>query len=182
MRRANVHGLIGNHELMCVSCLDWLSQEITGDAIAKLSEAKLRQLEIWLRNGAAVTIREFQALSRSEQKAIMRYLLDLAAYEELHIGGKSFLLVHGGLGRFSADKPLSAYDLNELVWTRPDCSVPWTDDPDRYMVVGHTPTQLISGKAEIFWKNQYIFIDCGACMEGGVLACLCLDTMKAFYV
>ena len=22
MRRANVHGLIGNHELMCVSCLD----------------------------------------------------------------------------------------------------------------------------------------------------------------
>ncbi len=182
MRRANVHGLIGNHELMCVSCMDWLSQEITEDAIAKLSEAKLRQLEIWLHNGAAVTIREFQALSRSEQKAIMRYLLDLAAYEELHIGGKSFLLVHGGLGRFSADKPLSAYDLNELVWTRPDCSVPWTDDPDRYMVVGHTPTQLISGKAEIFWKNQYIFIDCGACMEGGVLACLCLDTMKAFYV
>ncbi|MEI3147711.1 MAG: metallophosphoesterase [Merdibacter sp.] len=42
MRRANVHGLIGNHELMCVSCLDWLSQEITEDAIAKLSEAKLR--------------------------------------------------------------------------------------------------------------------------------------------
>ena len=31
-------------------------------------------------------------------------------------------------------------------------------------------------------NNQYIFIDCGACMEGGVLACLCLDTMKAFYV
>ncbi|HIR16153.1 MAG TPA: serine/threonine protein phosphatase, partial [Candidatus Onthosoma merdavium] len=51
----------------------------------------------------------------------------------------------------------------------------------RFVIVGHTPTLGISGKAEIFHHNQFIAIDCGACFQDGALACLCLDTMEEFY-
>ena len=114
----------------------------------------------------------------------MRYLLDLAAYEELHIGGKSFLLVHGGLGRFSADKPLSAYDLNELVWTRPDCSVPWTDDPDRCMVSRPyaDPAHQRRQQSTLFGKTSRSSSTAELVWKAVFWSCLCLDTMKAFYV
>ena len=52
----------------------------------------------------------------------------------------------------------------------------WMGLPIRYIQLG------INGKPEIFYKNNFIAIDCGACFENGTLACLCLDTMEEFYV
>jgi serine/threonine protein phosphatase 1 len=54
-------------------------------------------------------------------------------------------------------------------------------DNDIFIVSGHTPTQLLSGKAEIYRSHNNIDIDCGAAF-GGRLACLRLDDMTEFYV
>mgnify|MGYP000691844394 FL=1 len=43
--------------------------------------------------------------------------------------------------------------------------MPYFTDPNKFVVVGHTPTLGISGKPEIFYKNNFIAIDCGACFE-----------------
>ena len=57
---------------------------------------------------------------------------------------------------------------------------------DKFLVYGHTPTQILHkqlGESPtndiIFYKSQ-IAIDCG-CGFGGPLGCLCLDTMESFY-
>ena len=70
----------------------------------------------------------------------------------------------------------------ELVWERPALSTRYFDDDRSWVIVGHTPTLSISGKAEICCGEQLIMIDCGAVYPGGRLACLCLDTMEVFYV
>ena len=55
------------------------------------------------------------------------------------------------------------------------------DDDSIYIVSGHTPTKLISGKWEIYHSHNNIVIDCGAAF-GGRLACLRLEDMAEFYV
>lgn len=181
MRRPNVHGIFGNHEWMCVECMKWLSEEISEASISRIDEEQLMKLSDWINNGAYPTIRELLALSLEERMAIMDYLLDFSAYEEITVNGKYYLLVHAGLGNFQKDKPLFHYDVNDLIWERPDWEIPYFDEADRFVIVGHTPTLGISGKAEIFHHNQFIAIDCGACFQDGALACLCLDTMEEFY-
>lgn len=182
MQRENVHALFGNHELMCVECMSWLLEEITEEKIEELDLEKLEKLSVWMSNGAASTVQGLRVLTREERKEILDYLLELPAYEQISVNGRSFLLVHAGLGNFHEGKPLEAYRVEELVWERPDWEVPYVHGKDQFVIVGHTPTLLISGKAEIFHKNGFLAIDCGACFSKGRLACLCLDTMEEFYV
>ena len=182
MMRSNVYGIFGNHELMMAECLHLISQEITNELLGTLDKDELMNLADWMNNGAYSTIKEFKTLSQKEQKAIIDYLMEFTAYEEVSVNGKDYLLVHAGLGEFSKDKALEDYDINDLVWKRPDWEIAYFDDPNKYVIVGHTPTLAITGKSEIFYKNNYIAIDCGACFENGLLACLCLNTMEEFYV
>ena len=53
---------------------------------------------------------------------------------------------------------------------------------DRYLVTGHTPTDLIdeSCSGRIYQKNSHIAIDCGA-VFGNPLGCICLNTLEEFY-
>lgn len=182
MVRSNVYGLIGNHELMAVECLKWLAMEITETSINELDEEKLVKLSDWLNNGAYQTIQEFQALSRTKQQDIIDYLLEFVAYEEVFINDKYYLLVHAGIDGANLGKSLDDYDIDDFVWNRPDLEIPYFNDDRHFMIIGHTPTLLLNGKAEIIHQNNYIAIDCGACFNGGKLACLCLDTMEEFYV
>lgn len=182
MKRPNVYGIFGNHELMMADCIDWISQEVTNELIDSIDEDKLMKLSDWMNNGAYQTISEFKILSREDQRDIIDYLMEFTVYEEVLVNGKYFLLVHAGLGDVADKKSLDEYDINALVWKRPDWEIPYFKDPDKFVVVGHTPTLGITGRNEIFHKNNYIVIDCGACFENGSLACLCLDTMEEFYV
>ena len=103
-------------------------------------------------------------------------------YAEVAAGDKTYLLVHAGLGNFSPDRPLDDYDIDELVWERPDYGMPYFDDI--YTVTGHTPTFTIEENKKpgyIYRANHHIAIDCGACFPGGRLAALCLDTGEEFY-
>jgi len=54
---------------------------------------------------------------------------------------------------------------------------------NKCIVTGHTPTGLIDAayNGRVWKGNNHIAIDCGA-VFGGVLGCLCLDTMEEFYV
>ena len=81
---------------------------------------------------------------------------------------------------FDKDRDLDSYDVEDYVWERPDLEVPYYDD--KFVIVGHTPTLAITGEAEIIVYNKFVNIDCGACFNGGKLACLCLDTLQEYYV
>ena len=101
----------------------------------------------------------------------------------LEIGEKTFILVHAGLGNFSPDKQMWEYELNELVWDRPDYEKMYF--PDKYIISGHTPTMAIKYNPRpgyIYQANHNIAIDCGCNFPGGRLACLRLEDMKEFYV
>lgn len=182
MKRPNVYGIFGNHELMMAECMNFLCHEITDEFLNSFDEEKLMKLSDWMNNGGFQTIQEFRSLSKEEQQEIIEYLMEFTAYEEIAISNKNFLLVHAGLRGFSEEKSLDEYDVNDFVWERPDWDNPYFSDSNKFIVVGHTPTLGITGKPEIFHKNNFIAIDCGACFEKGMLACLCLDTMEEFYV
>ena len=182
MLRPNVYPLFGNHEWMAMQCLDWITEEITDTFLASLDTERLIHLADWMGNGASTTLAGYAALTKDAKADLLDYLCEFQAYEELYLNGQTFLLVHAGLGNFNPDKALTEYTIDELVWERPNLEKPYFDDPTCHVVVGHTPTLMLTGKPEVFTSNGCSFIDCGACFDVGRLACLCLDTMQAYYV
>lgn len=182
MKRPNVFGIFGNHELMMAECISILNQEITNELLDSLNEDQIMKLSCWINNGAYQTIEELKTLSKEERENIIDYIMEFTAYEEVSVNDIDYLLVHAGLGNFDEEKLLDEYDVDDFVWTRPDWDIPYFNDPNQFVVVGHTPTLAITGKAEIYHKNNFIAIDCGACFQDGLLGCLCLNTMEEFYV
>ena len=181
-KRPNVRGIFGNHEWMLMENLDWLSTEITEDSLQRLNERQWLKFSEWVSNGALTTLQEWRTLSLTQRQELRDYLLHFSAYEDLRVNGQRFWLVHAGLGHFHPDKTLADYDVEDLIWRRPDWQSAYFDEAQRYVVVGHTPTLAINGKAEIFHHHDLIAIDCGACFASGALSCLCLDTLQEFYV
>lgn len=183
MSRANVFPIYGNHDLLALAMLKKLSLEITEENYAKvLDEEMLEAIQDWQENGGTETIRDFRTLSPSERADILDYLSDFSMCETVEVGENIFILVHAGLGNFRKGKKLSEYTLEELVLDRNDPDIKYFDDDHIFIVTGHTPTQCITGKAEIYKSHNNICIDCGAFDPQGKLACLCLDTMEEFYV
>lgn len=183
MQRHNAHVLAGNHCVMALECLRFLMYEITEVQIGKMENEMYEKLLCWVHNGGDSTISEFSKLNVSERNEILNYIEDLDLYAEITINGKNFILIHAGLGNFSEDKPMWQYELDELVWTRPDYEVPYYND--KFVVSGHTPTMVITENPKpgyIFKMHNHIAIDCGASFEQGRLGCLRLDDMVEYYV
>lgn len=184
MARPNVMPLLGNHELTAALCLRWLLQEITEERLDHLGEVELSALGDWMANGGEPTIRELNQLSPDERSEILDYIREMELYDEVEVGGRSFVLVHAGLDHFAPEKPLEDYELEDLLFCRPGPDQMYY--PDRYVVYGHTPTRLLFHQAgekpqdRIFRRGMQIAIDCG-CGHGGRLGCLCLDTLEEFY-
>ena len=182
MARPNVFPIVGNHELMALVLLQDLSVEITAENFAThLDRETMEHLLQWQVDGGDSTLKQFCTLSHEERGYVLEYLSEFMPYELLKVGDRKFLLVHSGLGNFSPDKEMDEYTLAELTDMRPDFEKTYFDDPNFFIVCGHTPTQTLHKKAEIYKKNNNICIDCGAAF-GGRLACLCLDTMEEYYV
>lgn len=182
MSRPNVIPILGNHEFMAAYCLHFLLREITDDTIAELDDIQWAALGEWFLNGGRTTLASFHRLSPEERLEVWDYLGGFSLYEEVSVGGKDYLLVHAGLDNFSPDKPLEDYTLHELIFCRPDYGRPYYTD--KYVVTGHTPTQVIPGNPKpgrVYRANNHIAIDCG-CGYGGPLAAICLDTGEEFYV
>ena len=182
MLMPNVICLVGNHELMALESLKFLMKEVTTENIKKLDPEMLDGFLVWLEhNGGRTTMDEFKALGRDEQNEVIGYLREFLVYEETEVAGKDYLLVHAGLGGFDPEKDIEDYSLKELVWDHADYETQYYED--RFVVTGHTPTQYIPGARSgyIYRKNNHIAIDCGAYLNGGRLAAICLDTGEEFY-
>lgn len=183
MERPNVEVIVGNHCVMAIECLQFLMKEITEDNLENISEEMIGKLLSWQRNGSATTTEEFRKCNSETKRKIINFIADMEVYEEIEVNGKQFILVHAGLGNFEADKELWEYELEELIWEELNYAKQYFSD--KYIVVGHKPTQLIEGNLSpgyIYHANNNIAIDCGACFTSGRLACLRLDDMKEFYI
>ena len=183
MKRPNVEVLAGNHCVMALECLSFLLKEITQESLADLDSEMFGKLLNWRQNGASTTIKEFLKYDRSIQQEILAFISELDVYDEIEVAGKTYILVHAGLGNFSPEKQLWEYELNELVWERPDYGKMYF--LDKYVISGHTPTLAIESNLRpgyIYQANHHIAIDCGCSFPGGRLACLRLEDMKEFYV
>ena len=182
MEMPNAVCIVGNHELMALECLEFLCKEITEEAIAGIDSQMVDNLLSWQMNGSVTTTDEFHKLDPETRQDVIDFIKDFLIYEELTVGGKNYLLVHGGLGNYSPEKEIEDYSIEELVWDRADYETQYFDDI--YVVTGHTPTQGIEGNPRpgyIYQSNNHIAIDCGCYLPGGRLAAICLDTGEEFY-
>ena len=182
MEMPNAICIVGNHEYMAAECLSFLMQEVTDRSLDELDYKTLDNLVTWQYNGAKTTIDEFRELSAEMQAEVIDFIKDMSIYEELSVGGKEYLLVHAGLGNFDPAKDILDYSLHDLVWKQADYSRQYFDD--KIVITGHTPTQFIKGNPKpgfIYRNNNHLAIDCGAYLEDGRLAAVCLETGEEFY-
>lgn len=179
--RPNVVCLLGNHEAMARDVLPSIIQN-------KNPLNKARAIKLWFANGGKVSLMDFLLLSGKQAQTILDYMLAMPLYKEIEVGDRKFVLVHGGLENFSPSRSLEDYTVDEIVWYRPNQYT--TYYPDKYVVFGHTPVQLLRYSmgddnymsSKIYHKDKLIDIDCGCSMNGGKLGCLCLETMEEFYI
>lgn len=182
MEMPNAICIVGNHEYMAAEVLSFLMQEVTDRSLDELDYKTLDNLVTWQYNGAKTTIDEFRELDAEMQAEVIDFIKDMSIYEELTVGGKEYLLVHAGLGNFDPAKDILDYSLHDLVWKQADYSRQYFDD--KIVITGHTPTQFIKGNPNpgyIYRQNNHIAIDCGAYLEDGRLAAVCLETGEEFY-
>lgn len=183
MKRPNVEIIAGNHCVMACECFKFLLQEITEENLSEIDDDMIEKLLNWQQNGSASTTKEFHSCDKETQKEIIEFISDFELYDEIEVCGKTFVLVHAGLANFDPEKELWEYELDELVWHRPDYDRKYFED--KYVITGHTPTMAIEGNPRpgyIYHANNNIAIDCGCSFPGGRLGCLRLEDMKEFYV
>ena len=182
LQQVNVRMILGNHEAMLLSCR-FLFDVITGESLARFDQRSTELLANWIMNGAEPTLKALRALFREDEDAargILEYIGEAPLYEVVETQEKRYLLVHAGLGNFSARKRLSEYTPDELLWTRPGID-------ERYFqktvtVLGHTPTDYYgAGYAGRMLKTPtWIDIDTGAA-GGNPPMLLRLDDEQPFY-
>ena len=171
--RYNVYPVVGEHDYTAIRMLQGFDRMLKGgsepdpDYIAEMTE--------WASHGGKVTLDGFRALDDEMREGVIDYLSDLALYEEVNAGGKTYVLVHAGIADFDPDADLDDYLPEDFISTPADLDGQYF--ADKTLVVGHVPTA--SGKIER--GEGVIAIDCGAYF-GGKLACLCLETGEEFYV
>lgn len=179
MAQPNAQLILGNHEKMLLDC-DFIFEEITDDAIDRLTGSKLGIYSTWLSNGGMPTLNALRATRKSEIKYILEYLREAPLFETETVNGRDFVLTHSGLGCFDKDKKLSEYSKADLLWTRPSINTKYFDDI--ITVFGHTPTvyygEKYKGRAVV--TDTWIDIDTGAAMGLDPML-LRLDDMQEFY-
>ena len=184
--RPNVFAIMGNHEAMAIEALPTLVSVRKGEH-ARLTRKGAESVWLWFQNGGKPSFNDFMSLCSEDKQKVWDYMESLPLYREIEVEGREFLLLHGGLKGYSPDRQLDDYAQDDIVWHRPRPVSAYY--PDKCVIVGHTPVQLMyekvgvkKPKAKIFRGKGYIDIDCGCVFEDGRLGCLCLDTMEEIYV
>ena len=183
MEMDNVYPIKGNHEVMAEECMSFLMKEVTDETIKEFEQRMGEGYINWMMNDGDTTLQEFRQLDYEQKLAVMDYLDECTYYETVMVNNMKFLLVHAGLGNYRDDKDIDDYTMEEILFMRPDYSIPWFKDI--ITISGHTPTQIIEGNpnpGRIYHHNRHIVIDCGCYGEGGRMAALRLDDMKEYYV
>lgn len=180
--RGNVFPILGNHEMMALSVLRKLCVEITDENFdSGITLDDIKALTMWQMDGGDTTLAELKILDNDTKLSLIEYLEDFSLYEELTVGGREYLLVHGGIPLDKVNVPLEEQSLGEILTERPDYTVRYFKD--KYLVTGHTPTLNIGSEydGKMYLKNGHIAIDCGAGFDRP-LGCIRLDDHAEFYV
>ena len=171
--RPNVVCLMGNHEAMAKDALPATLGSLEGNSYF-LNHRDRENVSLWFRNGGETSLQDFLRLDKGQRQEVWAYMGSLPLYREVKAGGRDFLLVHGGLGHFFPSRSLENYSRDEIVWCRPEPDTVYF--PDRCVVLGHTPTQLLyravghgSTQGRIYRTESFIDIDCGCVYPGGRL-------------
>lgn len=184
MNKSNIFCLKGNHETMAEGVLPYLLG-YRKKPPRSIYEANYR---IWMQNGGESTVSALYRCREKTQMRIVDYIEEMPFVKDgISLGGREFILVHAGLDGYTPEKEWDAYTPYDLVWARPDYDAKLWEEKNKYLIVGHTPTLMLSRQRppEIYkGKGNIINIDCGLVYRssGGRLACLCLDNMEVFYV
>jgi len=180
---ANVKLIMGNHEKMMMDC-EFALEHIKEDTLHLVDYEKRQLISHWISNGGTPTlsvISQLLAIASDRVKQVYDFLHTLPLYAELHVNGRDFVLVHGGLGDFSAERPLSDYLPFDLLWCRPSLNKRYFEN--KTVILGHTPTQYYGSQysGRMLNTDTWLDIDTGAAYGGSPML-LRLDDMKEFYL
>lgn len=181
-QQPNVQFVLGNHEAMMLACA-FLFDEVTEKSLDSLTVDDLKRMNHWQRNGGDPTIAGMRKYLKEDPELVegmLEYLRDAPLYETVEAGGRKFILVHGGIGNFEADKPLDLYEPQDFLWERPSLETVYYADAT--VILGHTPTVCYGEeyRGRILRTESWINIDAGVSMGCGP-ALLRLDDLKEFY-
>lgn len=181
-QHSNIVGLMGNHEAMAIDALPYILRGVQQGKDTVLTEDEFETVDLWFLNGGELSLADFLWLNGEQANTAWKYMNKMPLYMELEIGSQQFVLIHGGLGNFTPARTLEDYEPNEILWCRPGPNTIYY--PDKYVIFGHTPVQLLdeNAPARIYRKGNLVDIDCGCVFSDGRLGCLCLDTMEEIYV
>lgn len=180
--RSNVFPVMGNHDMMAAMLLRKLCTEITDENCeTQLDVSLLKNLALWQSDGGQTTLDGFRKLCPDDREALIEYMEDFSPYETVAVGGRRFLLVHGGIPYEKRNIPMEEQSLAELITERPDYGKRYFEKT--YLVTGHTPTVTIGKQyaGHIYRENGHIAVDCGAGFDLP-LGCIRLDDFYEFYV
>lgn len=138
------------------------------------------------------TIKEIQEMQIKVQfnycEELYKQIKKLPLYKIIEVNEQKYILTHA---RIVVSDDCKDKDIDEFINLQEENTLLWNGDTsnekqykDYINIVGHTPTPLIREDKQslICNKGCVIYIDCGACFNGGRLGCLRLDGMKEFYI
>lgn len=170
--RQNVFPVAGAHELKALRMLAGFDKMLKEGSMPDPEFAT--EMTGWAADGGKPTLDGFRALDDDMREGILDYLSDFVLFEEVEVGGHSYVLVNAGIADFDPDAQLDDYEPEDFFVPAPT-GAHFFDD--RTLIVGHQPTD--SGKIER--EDGIIRLDCGL-LQGGTLSCLCLETGEEYYV
>ena len=159
-----------------------LCTEITEENCETQLDGKLlRNLALWQNDGGQTTLDGFKKLCPDDREALIEYMEDFSPYEVIDVGGRNFLVVHGGIPYEKRNLPLEEQSVAELITERPDYRKRYYQNT--YLVTGHTPTVAIGKQyaGHIYREYGHIAVDCGAAFDLP-LGCIRLEDFYEFYV
>ena len=133
-----------------------------------------------------MTHRYLKHIRKEWRKEILDYLYILPLNLDVEVNGIKYKLIHASPIEYY--QPMASHYSSPkgfCVWKR---WKPCYGVPDGCtLIFGHTPTIAFlpeGAKAEVYFTESFINIDCGAVFPdaGGRLACLRLEDRKVFYV
>ena len=170
--RYNVYAIAGEHDYLAVRMLAGFEKMLSGEQTPDADF--IADMQKWVANGGQATLDAFRELDSEMREGVIDYLSEFALYEEVEAGGKEYVLTYAGIADFDPDTALEDYQPEDFF-------VPAKKGErffdDRVLIVGCTPTE--SGRIER--DDGVIRLDCGA-LQGGSIACLCLESGEEFYV
>ena len=174
----NVLMVRGNHEEMMLSCRSVFHPSHVMEFLDERWEMQ-NQLYIWKANGANPTIKGLKQLNNEQRLKIRQYVRRTPLYREITVGDRNYVLVHSGFGNFDPQKPLEAYEPDDLLWYRPTLDDRYFED--KMTIFGHTPTLFYGEQyaGQIIITDTWIDIDAGAA-AGYAPVLLRLDDGKTF--